>query len=304
MNILTGARMFGAFVTTAIALWAIALEIRNVEWKERFRRVMRDREQAGTERPNLWVKYLHRARINLEILDKPYNPAKVTFQIAALFILIFLVTLVLKYFFMIGVVISVVIALFAFDRRLNSMATKRREEMNAAFLYEAVPVAVHVITATGRLDNAIRRMSQMVHNRPLKARLVKLAESMNAPQYATPEDAFLHWSKGTGIRDVKYFAMATKEAKSYNVPLESLWLDMADLLGKDLEFKRNMKAQTSHHRTGGYIFYGMLAGTFLLAYPFGQKYMSSSTKAGFWIVLGVMTLGLYLINRESQKIDA
>lgn len=304
MNVLTGARVFGALVTIAVALWAIGREFRNAEWKDRFRRVMEERSELDAERPNLWLRYLNRARVNLEMLDKPYNSGKVTLQVISLFIVLFLATLALRYFFVIGILISAVIALFVYDRWLNSKANKRRDELNAAFLYEAVPVAVHVITATGKLDQAIRRMAQMVHNKPLKLRLQKLAESMNAPQFATPEDAFLYWSKGTGIRDVKYFAMATKEAKSYNVQLEELWLDMADLLGKDLEFKRSIKAQTSHHRTGGYVFYGMLAGTFLIAYPFGQKYMSETTKGAFWVVLGIMTLGLYLINRESQKIDA
>lgn len=304
MNTLAGVRIFGVLVTMALAIWAVGRELQNVEWKHRIRVVMEERPEKQGRVRNLWRQYLLRIKAYQSILDKPYQAQIVSLHVLALFLLFFGITLLLHYFFVIGLFVSGGLSLFLYDKFWSSRARKRREEITAAWLYEAVPIAVHVMTATQRLDQAIVRMTQMTHNVHLKAKLVRLSEVMRAPQFATPEDAFVFWASDMGIRDIEYFALATKEATKYNVPIEQLWIDMADLLGKDLEYKRAIRAQTAHHRSGGYIFYGMLAGTFLVAYPFAAKFMTESTRVLFWAVIGVMTIGLYLIMRESQRIDA
>lgn len=304
MTIIAGARIFGVLVTMALAIWAIGRELQNVEWKQRIRVIMEERPETQGRVGNLWRQYLFRIKAHRLILDKSYRAQIVSFHVLALFLLFFVITLLLHYFFVIGLFVSGGLSLFLYEKFWFNRARKRREEITAAWLYEAVPIAVHVMTATKRLDQAILRMTQMTHHVHLKEKLVRLSELMHAPQFATPEDAFLFWANDMGIRDIEYFALATKEAKKYNVPIEQLWIDMADLLGKDLEYKRGIRAQTAHHRSGGYIFYGMLAGTFLVAYPFTAKFMTESTRVLFWAVIGVMTIGLYLIMRESQRIDA
>lgn len=303
MDIGEGARVFGVLVTSSIALWLIALELRNAEWRSRFRRIMDDLPEVSPRRPNPWKVYLQRIKSHFRVLDKPFEVYKVTFHLAMMFVAMFTVTMLLHYFFVIGLVISLTVSLFLYDRLWSGRATRRKEAITAAFLYEGIPQAVHVLTATNRLDLALNRMEQTVHNQWLRARLKRLVELIRAPQFATPADAFEFWASEVGVRDIEYFAMATREAVKYSVPLEQLWLDMADLLGKDLEYKRNIRSQTAHHRSGGYVFYGMLAGSFVLGYPFTQKYMGAGTKVAFWIVLGVMTFGLYLIVKKSQQID-
>lgn len=304
MNILAGARIFGVLVTMALALWAMGRELRNVEWRHRIRVVMEERPEKEGYVGNLWRQYMLRIRTHRIMLDKPYKAKLVSIHVLGLFLLFFVTTLLLHYFFVVGLFVSGGLSLFLYEKFWSNRARKRREEITAAWLYEAVPIAVHVMTATKRLDQAIHRMTQMTHHPHLKGKLAQLSELISAPQFATPEDAFLFWANNMGIRDIEYFALATKEAKKYNVPIEQLWIDMADLLGKDLEFKRTIRAQTAHHRSGGYIFYGMLAGTFLIAYPFTAKFMTDTTRFLFWAVIGVMTIGLYLIMRESQRIDA
>lgn len=304
MNIFTGARMFGALITMALALWAIGREVHRAEWRHRFQVVMGTRSEKTGLNLDLWRKYLRRIETYQSLLDRPYNSKTTFMHVIGLFLLFFVVTLLLHYFVVVGLVISGSLSLFLYERFWANRSRKRKEALAGSWLYEAVPIAVHVMTATKRLDEAIHRMHQMVHNPYLKQKLARLTDIVDAPQFATPEDVFLFWANDMGIRDIEYFALATKEAKKYNVPIERLWIDMADLLGKDLEFKRGIRAQTSHHRTGGYTFYAMLAGSFLIAYPFVSKFISEGTKILFWAVLGIMTLGLYLIMRESGRIDA
>ena len=264
---------------------------------------MDDLPEVGPRRPNPWKMYLRRIKGHFQVLDKPFEAHKITFHVAMMFVVMFLVTLLLHYFFVIGLIISITLSLFLYDRLWSGRAMRRKETITAAFLYEGIPQAVHVLTATNRLDFALKRMEQTVHNQWLRVRLKRLVDLTSAPQFATPADAFEFWADEVGIRDIEYFAMATREAVKYRIPLEQLWLDMADLLGKDLEYKRNIRSQTAHHRSGGYVFYAMLAGSFLIGSPFAQKYMGAGTKVAFWIVLGVMTFGLYLIIKKSQQID-
>ncbi|MFD1674818.1 hypothetical protein [Alicyclobacillus fodiniaquatilis] len=303
MNILWAERLFGLCITVALVMGLFARELRNVEWRARFREVMMDkppnRAKHGWSR-----RYLDRIVGYYRLLDKPYTERTAMLHVAVLFVLCFGVTLLLHYFVVIGLFLSAGLSLALYERYWARLARKRREEMLFAFLHQGVERGVHVLSATGRLDDALRRMAESMRYAPMKQRLQTLCDQMASPQFPTPEDAFVHWASGLGLEDLTHFALATREAKKYNVPLSDLWLDMAEIQGKELEYARRIRAETAHQRTGGMLFYGMLAGSFLVAYPFVASRMSDTTRIFFWLTLGVMTLGLYLILRRSQVIDA
>lgn len=303
MHVLTYAKLVGLLTTSAIGFWLIGKEYRGAEWTQLFREIM-GATPKGYRGGRKWLRqYFSRMERNFGLLDKPYEARKLIIKMLLVFLVLFAATLLLHYFFVIGIVISSAITLVVFDRFYASKGKKREEAILTAFLYEGVPVALHVLTATGSLNDAVLRMSEMVRLKALSKRLKRLLELIRTPQFAAAEDALMWWAEDLGIRDIIYFSLATKEASKFDVPLDELWLEMADLFGKDLEYVRGIRARTNHHRKGGYVFYGMLAGSFLIAYPFANKYMIGSTKIVFWLVLAVMTLGLYLIIRDSQRID-
>lgn len=303
MDILLASRLFGILVTATVVCTLLGRELRSVEWRARFRDVMAE-TGPPKGRPGLVTWYLKQMLAHIRILDKPYTTRTIVAHIALLFGLFFSATLLLRYGVILGVPLSLGLALFLYERHFARLARKRREDMVHAFLRQGVERGVHVLVATGRLDDAFSRMADAVHDAPLQTRLRKLRELVNTPQFPTPEDAFVHWAADLGIEDIAHFALATREARQYNVPLDELWLDMAEIQGKELEYRRRIRAETAHQRTGGVWFYGMLAGAFLVAYPFAAPHMSELTRFFFWTTLAVMTLGLYLVLSRSQVIDA
>jgi len=303
MHMLLDVRLFGLFITVAAVCWLLGRELRNVEWRSRFRDVMEERPVKRNTR-SLLSRYINRVVTHYRILDKSYTERTAVIHVAVLFMLCFVATLLLHYFIVLGLLLSAGVSLLLYERYFARLARRRREDILNAFLRQGVERGVHVLAATGRLDDAFLRMADAVRYVPLRARLKSLCNLMVSPQFATPEDAFVHWANGLGIEDIAHFALATREAKKYNVPLDSLWLDMAEIQGKELEYVRRIRAETAHQRTGGYWFYGMLAGSFLLAYPFAVPRMNEVTRFLFWVTLAVMTLGLYLIVRRSQVIAA
>lgn len=303
LSVLLESRLFGLSVTVAIVLWLFGRELRNMEWHERFRYVM-SAQPARQRRTNLLYLYFDRIVAHYQILDKSTTKRTAVIHVAVLFVSCFAITVVLHYFILFGFALSLGVTLLLYERYWARLARRRREDILNAFLRQGVERGVHVLAATGRLDDAFSRMADAVRYDPLRSRLPTLCDLSASPQFATPEDAFVHWANGLGIEDIAHFALATREAKKYNVPLDELWLDMAEIQGKELEYIRRIRAETAHQRTGGYWFYGMLAGSFLLAYPFVSSHLNEVTKVIFWITLAVMTVGLYLIVRRSQVIEA
>lgn len=303
MDILLAARLFGV-VVTATGVWTLlGRELRNAEWRARFRDVMAETGKSKG-RPGLATGYLEQVLTHARILDKPYTARTIAVHLLPLVGLFFIATLLLRYTLVLGIPLSLGLALFLYERHFARLARKRKEDMVHAFLRQGVERGVHVLVATGRLDDAFSRMADAVRYAPLQSRLRQLCDLVNTPQFATPEDAFVHWAGDLGIEDIAHFALATREARKYNVPLDELWLDMAEIQGRELEYRRRIRAETAHQRTGGVWFYGMLAGTFLVAYPFAAPHLSDLTRFLFWMTLAVMTLGLYLVLSRSQVIDA
>lgn len=303
MDMVFVARLFGLCVTAAAVFGLLGRELRNGEWRARFRDVMEERAPERDQR-SMVTRYLDRVCAHYRILDKPYTERTATVHVTVLFALLFAVTLLLHYFFVLGLALSLGISFLLYERHWARLAGKRREELLTAFLRQGVERGVHVLVSTGRLDDAFLRMADTIRYTPLKKRLQELCALVDSPQFATPEDAFVHWAGGLGMEDIAHFALATREARRYNVPLDELWLDMAEIQGKELEYACRIRAETAHQRTGGVWFYGMLAGAFLIAYPFAASQMSETTRFLFWTTLAVMTLGLYLVIRRSQAIDA
>ncbi|WP_241717216.1 hypothetical protein, partial [Sulfoacidibacillus ferrooxidans] len=79
-----------------------------------------------------------------------------------------------------------------------------------------------------------------------------------------------------GLLELTIFALCTKEVRAYRVPLEELWMEMSELLGLEIQYRERLRAETAQFRTGGYLFYGVLAGSLLVAYPFAKSYMSGT----------------------------
>lgn len=302
LTVISGARLVGILVTVAGLLWIVGLEISNARWKKQFRELMQDKHVRHVQL-NLWLWYVGRLQHHHKVLNKRFVLTRHLLALVILCLAVFSATMVLKYNPLFAVTLSVLGSMAGYERWWAKRARNMRDQIVEAWMNQGVAVGVHVLTATQRLDDALRRMAKMVKHAGLKTRLESLVDLLRAPQFATPEDAFLHMTHQWGIVELEYFALATKQAKRYNMPLADLWLQMSDLLGRDIEYRRAMRAHTDHHRKGGYVFYGMLAGTFLLMYPFLEKYMSSGTKTLFWVTIAVMTCGLALVVRVSESID-
>lgn len=304
MDIWLAARLVGVFVTAALLFARLGAELKNAEWRSRFRDVMTP-TGPPRDRLSLLTRYVDHVLRMTRMLDKKYTARTVAVHLVLLCGVFVCVTLLLlQYSPVFGVPLSVGLALFLYERRVARLARKRKEDMVHAFLRQGVERGVHVLVATSRLDDAFSRMASAVSYAPLQRRLRALCELVQSPQFATPEDAFVHWAVDLGIEEITYFALATREARTYHVPLDALWLDMAEIVGKALEYRRRIRAETAHQRTGGVWFYSLLAGPFLVAYPFVAPYMSDVTRFFFWTTLAVMTLGLSLVLTRSQVIDA
>jgi len=304
MDFGTEPKVVGAFVTIGLCFFILARELRQTEWQTRIRNVLEEAPARQGVKRGIVGDYAERVQAKHRLLDRPFDKRKVALHVGLLFSCLLVISLLLRYTPMLSVVLSGCLTLFLYDRRLTAKARRREEELLGAWLSEAIPIGIHALSASGRLDYAFSRMAEQVHYGPLKTRLMQLVDLARAPQFATPTDAFLHWTEALGIPSLVLFAVATKEAIRYQAPLEELWLDMGELLNKDLEYRRNIRSLTSHFRSGSYILYALLAGTLLIAYPFAGAYMSANTKIFFWVSLGFMTFGLWQVLRRSQYIDS
>ncbi|MCY0876255.1 MAG: hypothetical protein OWT28_08310 [Firmicutes bacterium] len=297
------ARTAGLAVTAGMLAVLLGRVLQDLEWARLFCAMTMRREPVPRKVGRIWTWYGQAFVQSARILDQPLQRKRLVVTIIAIASLLFSVGRALHQNVLLAAVLSLVISLLSVRQAYKRRGIKRGETLLFAFFYEAVPVALHVLEASKQLDLAITRMADLVRDAPLKARLQTLAAMTARPQYETAEVAFLAWAQELGLTEIIFFALATKEAKRYGVLLPDLWVELRDLLGRDLEYRRSMRQRTAHYRQGGYIFYGMLAGTLLLTYPFTQAHMTSVTQALFWVVLSVMTLGLYGIVRESQAID-
>lgn len=303
MDFATEPKVVGALVTIGLCFFILARELSQTEWETRIRHVLEEAPTRQGVKRGFVRAYVERLKAKHRLLDRPFDKRKMALHVGILFSGLLIISLLLRYNPMLSIVLSGCLTLFLYDRRLTARARRREEKLLGAWLIEAVPIGIHALSASGRLDYAFSRMADQVHYGPLKTRLKQLVDLARAPQFATPTDAFLHWTEELGIPSLVLFAVATKEATRYQAPLEELWLDMGELLNKDLEYRRNIRSLTSHFRSGSYILYAMLAGTLLIAYPFTGAYMSANTKIFFWVSLVLMTFGLWQVLRRSQYID-
>lgn len=303
MSMLQIARTAGLAVTAGVLAILLGRVLQGLEWTRLFRVITRRQEPVVPKARRLFAYYGQGFVQSARILDRPLQPRRLVVTILVVASLLFLTGRAFHQNPWLDGMLSLVVSLLGVRQVHKKRGMKRAEALTFAFLYEAVPVALHVLEASQQLDLAIARMADLVRDAPLKARLKTLVAMTAQPQYESAEVAFLAWATELGLQEIRFFALATKEAKRYGVLLPDLWVELRDLLGRDLEYRRSMRQRTAHYRQGGYIFYGMLAGTLLVTYPFTQSHMSPITQALFWIVLSVMTLGLYGIVRESQAID-
>lgn len=297
------AKIVGLLVTMGMLAVLFGHVVQDVEWARLFRMIHMGSLVEDSHKRGLWAWYIQGLEADAQLLDVPLGRRGMTVKIAGLSLPLFLIGLALHELVPVDLLGATALSMLGFRWHYARRSKQRAEDLTFAFLYEAVPVALHVLEASQRLDLAMVRMAELVRFAPMKRRLEALRAMASQPQYESAESAFFAWATELGIAEMTFFALATREAKRYGVPLAELWVDMRDMLGKDLEYRRTMRHRTAHYRQGGYIFYGMLAGTLLLTYPFTQSHMASVTQVLFWVVLGVMTLGLTLIVQESQAID-
>lgn len=303
MSIILVAKLAGVLVTVGLLAALFGRVVQDAEWTRLFRVLQTFGETTDGHKRGFWSGYWRALETHARMLDMAVDRRVILVKLAGVTSGFFLIGLALHEVAPVALLVAIVLSLTLLRWHYARRAKRRAEDLTFSFLYEAVPVALHVLEASLRLDLAIARMAGLVRFAPMKQRLQELLAMTKQPQYESAEAAFFAWATELGISEITFFALATREAKRYGVSLSELWVDMRDILGKDLEYRRNMRHRTAHYRQGGYIFYGMLAGTLLLTYPFTQSHMASVTQVVFWIVLGVMTLGLYAIVRESQSID-
>ena len=301
------ARLTGLAVTLCILLAFVARAAGDAEWSALYRAMLTRQEgSADGGAPRIWRWYVSRLRRHADLTGRAFDGRTAALRLAGLAGVFILALLLFHQAPPMAVLLGSVLALVLTERVATRRFRKAREGMLYAFLYEAVPLALHSLTATGELDRAFIRMAALTRYAPLRARLEDLARLCTLPQYGTPEDAFLDWGARMRIDEIRYFALATRRARRHDPSgdMAGLWSRMVDVLGKDLEYRRQIRAMTAGHRVGAYLFYGILVGGYLLGYPFLVRYLSGGMQVGFWTVIVIMTLGLWLVVRRSEAIDA
>jgi|GEM_PF-2252530 len=302
------ARLAGLAVSLSILLAFVARAAGDAEWSALYRALL-TRQEGGTDgggAPKAWRWYVSRLRRHADLTGRAFDGRFAVLRTTGLAVLFTLALLLFHQAPPMAVLLGSVLALVLTERVVTRRFKKARESLLYAFLYEAVPLALHSLTATGELDRAFARMAALTRHKPLRSRLEDLVRLCALPQYGTPEDAFLDWGVRTHIDEIRYFALATRRARRHDPAgdMAGLWSRMADVLGKDLEYRRQIRAMTAGHRVGAYLFYGILAGGYLLGYPFLVRYLPGGMQVGFWAVLAIMTLGLWFVVRRSEAIDA
>lgn len=295
-------RIIGVLVTVAILAVLLTVIYRDAEWTEMYRRTMRPRSRRNQAGPVQW--YLSRLEKSYIILDKPFSTSIITVRLTMMIVILTGVGVgILHIVAPLAIVIAGIAVLVAYERWLLGRARKAEEKIVYAFLNEAIPLATHILTATERLDLAFVRMAERTTHKGLSKRLERLSRMAGSPQFATAEDAFSHWAEETGIQAIIHIALATRVAHQYNVPIVELWTELVDVLGKDLDYQRNILAYTAGHRKGTYIFYCFLVIPMLIGYSIGNQYLGSAQRIVFWIVIAFMSSGLYFMVRKSRIID-
>ncbi len=297
----------GLLLGLSLLAFLVSSIFRGIELRRTFRRFMDWSEDQVQKETDLWQKYAERIENNMNYIDKPFDGRILLVKLLLFSVAFFsLFVFALHYNPIFGAIVSVLLTLFLVDRYYQGKGDRRRDEYVYSFMNEAVPIGVHVLAPTGDLGLAIEHMAELTASAPMRRRLVILARMTKQPQYVGAHDAFLHWADDFGLFPIYFFALSTYEAvrrKNISMSISDYWIEMSEILSRDIEYRRDMRAHTSEFRKGGYVFYGMLVGVLLVAYPLGSSYVSATTADILWMVILVMTVGLYLIVRESQRID-
>lgn len=299
-------RVIGLLVTLAVLLALLRGTLADAQWGQRYRVLAIGRHTgAGERRTGLFEWYWSRMAEFGHWLDRPLDVRRTIGQLVGLSATFFAALTLLHYFVLLAGGLALVAAMFLLYIRAARAAGQAREKLTAAWLQEAIPRGMHALMATGDLELAFLRMAAAVDYGPMRRRLAELVRMTRSPVYPSPEAAFAQWADRMRLPEIQNLALATLQAKEYKgtVPLAKLWMEMAGVLGKDAEYRRELRARTASHRQGGVLTYGMIAGVYLLAYPFGSPYLSPTLKVAFWLVLGVMTFGLFLMFRISHSVD-
>lgn len=309
MDIGVVARVAGGLVALAVVLAVAGRSLLRPERRRLYRLLTR---QGRVEDTTSWARRMVRAYINrlrdaLQWSESSWESVQTKYGLwmagAALVGTIALTAF--GYPVYISLPIAVAATLAVTERWLVLRGRRARERMLVAFLTEAIPVASHGMTVTRDLGATFPRMAQMVRYAPLQTRLDRLVEMSRLKPFGSAADAFVAWAKDLHIIEIESFAVMTREAMRWErSDIEELWTRMAELLSKEQTYRDRIRNETRQFRSGGIVFYVLLAGGLLVAYPFARAYMSGVIQTLLWVVLAIMTFGIILIFRQSQSIDA
>jgi len=292
--------LVGSIVALSVVLWALAHQVSRANWAFLLRRSPK-RDQTRTYR-NGWQAYVRRAHSYATWMDTSLSVPQLFVQVAGGALVISAALSLLHFFIGFSAIAGVVSSLIFWDAHRRRQVQRRQANLIMAFLYEAMPIGSHTLNAKGDLLDAARRMQTAVSYRPLCVRLHRLTALLQAPQFASQPEAFVFWAQDLGLREIETVALATREAARYGVALPALWMQLTTLLGRDLEFERNQLAETQALRSGAKVFYGVMVVFLLLLYGGGRAYFVDGVLPVFWMVLLVMTGGLWIILREAKHI--
>ncbi|WP_241717099.1 hypothetical protein, partial [Sulfoacidibacillus ferrooxidans] len=224
-------RVIGLLIALSGLSFVLYQAFREAEW---LREVKTATQPTHQKKP--WVgRYILRIQEAKKWMGKEDEPMyRTILRVIALAMGLMVMLLLLRYSILIAFLIGIGGALLITDRYYVTKGNQAKERHLKVFLEEAVPVGIHVITASGELAPAFSRMASTVTYPPLKARLQRLADTWKLPQFATAEDAFLHFAHDMGLLELTIFALCTKEVRAYRVPLEELWMEMSELLGLEI----------------------------------------------------------------------
>lgn len=200
-----------------------------------------------------------------------------------------------------GCIVSLAVVSVVFVGYVQHRYDQFKTTFTNAFFNEAVPIASHSLRASGQLESSFEEVAAIARNKRIVREFSDLAATWKQ-KGSTPADTFLTAALGWGVPEIVQLAVITKECLPYHTDLADLWLGFKAQVDADLQRKRMLLAKTRQGRRNGLIYSGIVVTLFAVAYPRLHVYLPYPALVGFWVALGIVLTGTFLIWRIGSRI--
>ncbi|MDP9728272.1 hypothetical protein [Alicyclobacillus tolerans] len=185
-------------------------------------------------------------------------------------------------------------------KSLHGAYEKYQQQMTTAILDEAIPIAVHSLKATGRLEVAVDEVAKLAKRKAVRALFGEVSETWRQKSL-TPAEALVRAARERDVEVLLTLATMTRDAADFQPDYAEMWLGYREQMLQILYHQRRVAARTRVSKRNASIFVYLVGSLLLLAYPRMGRFLTFQTRVGFWLLLLVMVGGMVLIYRMAAK---